>query len=145
MSLMFFFFFYGIGFAHVHCKQVPDERYYPPVEVFKGCCRQVKKGYPRTNSQRYYLSYIDRDGRENQSATVEPHLVAQMDTESPVLYQKTCLDYNFEKPVKVSDASYTVYVLFISQCLCLINFRIRWCNIRKSKETNVFTKLGKNF
>ncbi|XP_058226322.1 phosphatidylinositol 3,4,5-trisphosphate 3-phosphatase and protein-tyrosine-phosphatase PTEN1 isoform X1 [Rhododendron vialii] len=92
----------SVFFVVSELQEVPGERYYPPVEVFKGCCRQVKKGYPRTNSQRYYLSYIDRDGCENQSATVEPHLVAQMDTESPVLYQKTCLDYNFEKPVKVT-------------------------------------------
>lgn len=95
--------FFVLDFADVNCKQILGQRYYPPVEVFKSCCRQVKKGHSRTNSHRYYLSSIDRDGRGNQSAAVEPHLVAQMDTESPVLYQKTCLDYNFKKPVKVSE------------------------------------------
>ncbi|CAL5399102.1 unnamed protein product [Camellia sinensis] len=37
----------------------------------------------------------------SRSEPVEPHLVVQMDTESSVLYQKTCLDYCFEKPIKV--------------------------------------------
>ncbi|KAH7852394.1 hypothetical protein Vadar_024292 [Vaccinium darrowii] len=92
----------SVFFVVSELQEVPGQRYYPPVEVVKSCCRQVKKGYSRTNSHRYYLSYIDLDDSENHSAAIEPHLVAQMDTESPVLYQKTCLDSNFKKPVKVT-------------------------------------------
>ncbi|CAL5359917.1 unnamed protein product [Camellia sinensis] len=80
---------------------VPGQRYCPPVEVFKSCCREVKKGCVRPNSSRYYLSFVDQGGEGNRSEPVEPHLVVQMDTESSVLYQKTCLDYCFEKPIKV--------------------------------------------
>ncbi|KAL6994160.1 Phosphoric monoester hydrolase [Sarracenia purpurea var. burkii] len=86
----------------IHFNKVPGQRYYPPVEIFRSCCRKVKKGCSRPDSPCYYLSCIDRDEGGNQFKPVEPHLVVQMDTESPVLYQKTCLDYYFEKPVKLS-------------------------------------------
>ncbi|XP_028072481.1 phosphatidylinositol 3,4,5-trisphosphate 3-phosphatase and protein-tyrosine-phosphatase PTEN1-like [Camellia sinensis] len=73
--------------------KVPGQRYCPPVEVFKSCCREVKKGCVRPNSSRYYLSFVDQGGEGNRSEPVEPHLVVQMDTESSVpllfLYQKT--------------------------------------------------------
>ncbi|GFY82954.1 hypothetical protein Acr_02g0011940 [Actinidia rufa] len=91
---------------------VPGQQYYPPVEIFKSCCRKVKRGCPRPNSCRYYLSFIDRDEGANQSEPLEPHLVVQMDTENPVLYQKTCLDYYFEKPVKVSKQIYVALNVF---------------------------------
>ncbi|XP_052197910.1 phosphatidylinositol 3,4,5-trisphosphate 3-phosphatase and protein-tyrosine-phosphatase PTEN1 isoform X2 [Diospyros lotus] len=87
---------------HTDFKQIPGERYYPPVEVSKSCCRHAKKGCQRQNSNRYYLSFIERDEEGTESEPETPHLVVQMDTESPVLYQKNCLDYYFEKPVKVT-------------------------------------------
>ncbi|PSS35119.1 Phosphatidylinositol 3,4,5-trisphosphate 3-phosphatase and protein-tyrosine-phosphatase [Actinidia chinensis var. chinensis] len=92
----------SVFFVVSELLEVPGQQYYPPVEIFKSCCRKVKKGCPRPNSCRYYLSFVDQDEGANQSEPLEPHLVVQMDTENPVLYQKTCLDYYFEKPVKVT-------------------------------------------
>ncbi|XP_028061635.1 phosphatidylinositol 3,4,5-trisphosphate 3-phosphatase and protein-tyrosine-phosphatase PTEN1-like [Camellia sinensis] len=91
----------SVFFVVSELQEVPGQRYCPPVEVFKSCCREVKKGCVRPNSSRYYLSFVDQGGEGNRSEPVEPHLVVQMDTESSVLYQKTCLDYCFEKPIKV--------------------------------------------
>ncbi|THG02170.1 hypothetical protein TEA_004794 [Camellia sinensis var. sinensis] len=91
----------AVDIVQNHPCNVPRQRYCPPVEVFKSCCREVKKGCVRPNSSRYYLSFVDQGGEGNRSEPVEPHLVVQMDTESSVLYQKTCLDYCFEKPIKV--------------------------------------------
>lgn len=73
------------------------------MEVCRSCCREVKKGYQRTNSPRYYISTIpqgDEDGE--QSEIEEPRVVVQMDTESPAIYQKSCLDHYFDKPIQVS-------------------------------------------
>ncbi|KAL7221401.1 hypothetical protein ACSBR1_023375 [Camellia fascicularis] len=91
-----------VFFVVSELQEVPGQRYCPPVEVFKSCCREVKKGCVRPNSSRYYLSFVDQGGEGNRSEPVEPHLVVQMDTESSVLYQKTCLDYCFEKPIKLT-------------------------------------------
>ena len=33
----------------------------------------------------------------------EPRLVVQMDTESSIIDEKTCLDFYFDKPVRVSN------------------------------------------
>lgn len=71
------------------------------MEVTKGCCRPIKKGFQRNNSPRYYLSF-NRGEIVGESESEEPHVVVQMDTESPILYQKTCLDYYFDKPLHVS-------------------------------------------
>lgn len=61
------------------------------MEVCRSCCREVKKGYQRTNSPRYYISTIpqgDEDGE--QSEIEEPRVVVQMDTESPGNRRCTC-------------------------------------------------------
>ncbi|XP_057967726.1 phosphatidylinositol 3,4,5-trisphosphate 3-phosphatase and protein-tyrosine-phosphatase PTEN1 isoform X2 [Malania oleifera] len=81
-------------------QQIPGQLYRPPVEVSKSCCRQIRKGYQRPSSPRYYFSFIDCDEEENEQEM--PRLVVQMDTESPMLYQKTCLDYYFDKPLQVT-------------------------------------------
>ncbi|TYK25611.1 Phosphatidylinositol-3,4,5-trisphosphate 3-phosphatase and dual-specificity protein phosphatase PTEN [Cucumis melo var. makuwa] len=39
---------------------------------------------------------------EGNKSEVEPHLIVQMDTECSALYNKTCLDYNFEKPLPLT-------------------------------------------
>jgi len=72
------------------------------VEVCRSCCREVKKGYHRTNSPRYYISIPQGDEDGEQSEIEEPRVVVQMDTESPAIYQKSCLDHYFDKPIKVS-------------------------------------------
>uniref|UniRef100_A0A5B6ZHT1 Putative Calcium/lipid-binding (CaLB) phosphatase n=2 Tax=Davidia involucrata TaxID=16924 RepID=A0A5B6ZHT1_DAVIN len=91
-----------VFFVVSELQEVPGQQYCPPVELSKNCCRQIKKGFQRPNNPRYYLSFIEKDGEGKKSEVEEPRLVVQMDTEIPVLYQKTCLDYYFEKPVQVS-------------------------------------------
>ncbi|CAK9162966.1 unnamed protein product [Ilex paraguariensis] len=82
-------------------QNIPGQRYCPHAEVSKSWCRQIEKGYQRANSPRYYYSFIERD-EGKKPAREEPHLVVQMDTESSILYQKTCLDHYYEKPVQVT-------------------------------------------
>ncbi|XP_059642922.1 phosphatidylinositol 3,4,5-trisphosphate 3-phosphatase and protein-tyrosine-phosphatase PTEN1 [Cornus florida] len=93
-----------VFFVVTELQEVPGQRYCPPVEVAKSCCRRIEKGYQRPDSPRYYFSFIERDEDEEGEnlGLEEPRLVVQMDTESPVIYQKTCLDYYFEKPVQVN-------------------------------------------
>ncbi|KAF9591499.1 hypothetical protein IFM89_004553, partial [Coptis chinensis] len=81
---------------------VPNQLYQPCVEVTRSCCREIKKGYHRTNSPRYYLSFIESEEDDKKPETEAPRVVVQMDTESSVIYQKTCLDYYFEKPLQVT-------------------------------------------
>lgn len=85
------------------CLQIPNEVYRPPVEAYRGCCRQIEKRYQRNNSPRYYISILEGDKDGNQSETEEPRIVVQMDTESPAIYQKSCLDHYFDKPIQVSN------------------------------------------
>ena len=82
--------------------QIPNQLYRPPVEVAKSCCREIKKGCEANSSPRYFLSFVEGDEEGTTSESEEPRMVVQMDTESPVLYQKTCLDHHFNKPVRVS-------------------------------------------
>ncbi|XP_030547167.1 phosphatidylinositol 3,4,5-trisphosphate 3-phosphatase and protein-tyrosine-phosphatase PTEN1 [Rhodamnia argentea] len=91
----------SIFFVISELQEIPNQPYRPSMEVTKGCCRQIKKGFQRNNSPRYYLSF-DRGENVGESESEEPHVVVQMDTESPVLYQKTCLDYYFDKPLHVT-------------------------------------------
>ncbi|CAL5373015.1 unnamed protein product [Camellia sinensis] len=82
-------------------QQFPNNMPFPRPQKVDTVSREVKKGCVRPNNSRHYLSFVDQGGEGNRSELVEPHLVVQMDTESSVLYQKTCLDYCFEKPIKV--------------------------------------------
>ncbi|KAF5735571.1 hypothetical protein HS088_TW15G01079 [Tripterygium wilfordii] len=92
----------SVFFVVSELQKIPDHLYRPSVEVSKGCCRPIKKGYQRNNSPRYYISFVEDDGQGTKSALEEPHVVVQMDTESPMLYKKTCLDYYFDKPIRVT-------------------------------------------
>ncbi|XVF14349.1 hypothetical protein REPUB_Repub09cG0051400 [Reevesia pubescens] len=83
-------------------QEIPKQMYRPQVEVAKGCCREIKKGSDGNCSPRYFLSFVEGDEEGTTSESEEPHVVVQMDTESSVLYQKTCLDYHFNKPVRVN-------------------------------------------
>ncbi|GLU10979.1 hypothetical protein SLE2022_277530 [Rubroshorea leprosula] len=91
----------SVFFVVAMLQEIPNQSYRPAVEVFRGCCHEIKKGYQRTESPRYYLSFVEGDEGKN-AELEEPHVVVQMDTESSMLYQKTCLDYHFNKPVQVS-------------------------------------------
>ncbi|KAJ1401572.1 Tensin-type phosphatase domain, partial [Sesbania bispinosa] len=89
-----------IFFVISELQEVPNEVYRPPVEVNRSCCRQIKKGYQRNNSPRYYISILEGDEDGKQSEIEEPRVVVQMDTESPAIYQKSCLDHYFDKPIR---------------------------------------------
>ncbi|KAF4397603.1 hypothetical protein G4B88_027343 [Cannabis sativa] len=93
----------------------PPVLYRPPVEVARSCCRQIRKGYQRTESLKYFLNFIGsneeqeekpQEKEEEEEEVVEdqqkPPQVVQMDTESPVLYQKACLECYLQKPVQVT-------------------------------------------
>lgn len=88
--------FFVVSMLH----EVRGQRYWPPVEVAKGCCRPVQKGYQGSNSPRYYYSFVHVD--DEGEILEEPRVVAQMDTESSAIYQKNCLDCYFEKPIQVA-------------------------------------------
>lgn len=93
----------SVFFVVSEVQEIPGQRYRPSVEVSKSCCRRIKRGSQRSYSPRYFYSIVDEEGEDNkQQSTAEPRLVVQMDTESPILYQKTCLDCCFEKPIQVT-------------------------------------------
>lgn len=82
------------------------------MEITRSSCRQIKKGYQRNNSPRYYLSYIEGGEDGVESELEEPRVVVQMDTEDPAIYQKTCLDHYFDKPVQVSNEQNIILCVF---------------------------------
>ncbi|KAL3844629.1 hypothetical protein ACJIZ3_002032 [Penstemon smallii] len=82
-------------------QEITGQRYSPSTEVSRSCCRQIKKGCERSQSTRYYYSFIESEEEDKKDAT-EPHLVVQMDTESSIIYQKTCLGCFYEKPLQVT-------------------------------------------
>ena len=84
--------------------QIPGQLYRPPVEVAKSCLRPLKKGYQRNISPQYYISFTEGNEEEDDLKPAESRLIVQMDTESPIIYQKTTLDYYFDKPIRVSCA-----------------------------------------
>ncbi|XP_027353325.1 phosphatidylinositol 3,4,5-trisphosphate 3-phosphatase and protein-tyrosine-phosphatase PTEN1 [Abrus precatorius] len=110
-----------IFFVISELQEIPDEVYRPPVEAYRSCCRQIKKGYQRTNSPRYYISILEGDKDGNQSEIEEPRVVVQMDTESPAIYQKSCLDHYFDKPIQVTG---DVRVIFYEK---MIGGRLFYC------------------
>ncbi|KAK7295424.1 hypothetical protein RJT34_18332 [Clitoria ternatea] len=111
----------NIFFVISELQEVPNEVYRPPVEAYRSCCRRVKKGYQRNNSPRYYISILEGDGDGEQSEIEEPHVVVQMDTESPAIYQKSCLDHYFDKPMQVTG---DVRVIFYEK---MIGGRLFYC------------------
>ncbi|GAU19820.1 hypothetical protein TSUD_170470 [Trifolium subterraneum] len=100
---------------------IPNEVYRPPVEVYRSGCREVKKGYQRTQSPRYYISIPEGDEDGVTSELEEPRVVVQMDTESPAIYQKSCLDHYFDKPIQVTG---DVRVIFYEK---MIGGRLFYC------------------
>ncbi|CAD5333469.1 unnamed protein product [Arabidopsis thaliana] len=110
----------SVFFVVSELQEVPNEMYRPSVELARGCCRQFKKGYCRSSSPRYYISHVNCDSEEDEEVTdgEEPHLVVQMDTESSIIDEKTCLDFYFDKPVRVSgDIRITFYQKMIGSRL----------------------------
>lgn len=91
----------SIFFVVSEVQVVPGRQYHPPVELAKGCCRPIRKGYRRNCSPRYYISFIEDDEGEKRKKTEEAHVVVQMDTERPIIDQKNCAEFYFNKPVQV--------------------------------------------
>ncbi|XP_050227814.1 phosphatidylinositol 3,4,5-trisphosphate 3-phosphatase and protein-tyrosine-phosphatase PTEN1 [Mercurialis annua] len=89
----------SIFFVVSELQEVVGQNYRPPVELAKGCCRPIREGKQTSNSPRYYVSVIDQE--MNDSNSEEARVVVQMDTERPIIDQKTCLDYCFNKPVQI--------------------------------------------
>ncbi|KAK7394447.1 hypothetical protein VNO78_14975 [Psophocarpus tetragonolobus] len=110
-----------IFFVISELHEIPNEVYRPPVETYRSCCRQVKKGYQRNNSPRYYISVLEGDKDGKQPEIEEPRIVVQMDTESPAIYQKSCLDHYFDKPIQVTG---DVRVIFYEK---MIGGRLFYC------------------
>jgi len=92
----------SVLFVVSELREVPSQLYQPAVEIARNYCRPVKRGYCRTSSPRYYLSFLGKDEDERKIDQEQPHVVVQMDTERSVSYKKTCLDYYFEKPLQVA-------------------------------------------
>lgn len=96
----------AIYFVVSEMQEIPEQLYRPASEVTRSCCRRVKKGYQRTASFQYYLSFIESDEEEKKIKSSElekPQCVLQMDTESPILYQNNShLDCCFDRPVQVT-------------------------------------------
>lgn len=92
----------SVLFVVSELREVPSQLYQPAVEIARNYCRPVKRGYYRTSSPRYYLSFLGKDEDERKIDQEQPHVVVQMDTERSVSYKKTCLDYYFEKPLQVA-------------------------------------------
>ncbi|CAN1322530.1 Phosphatidylinositol 3,4,5-trisphosphate 3-phosphatase and protein-tyrosine-phosphatase PTEN1 [Linum perenne] len=90
----------SVFFVVSELQEVSGQMYRPSVEIVKSSCRQVRQGYHRSYSPRYYVSFVEEDGEGRNLNSDEPHFVVQMDTESPMIYQKICLDHHFEKPVQ---------------------------------------------
>ncbi|KAE8734503.1 hypothetical protein F3Y22_tig00000764pilonHSYRG00191 [Hibiscus syriacus] len=108
----------SVFFVVSELQEIPDQMYRPQVEVAKSCSREIKKGSEGNCSPRYFLSYVEGDKKGDAPESKGPRFVVQMDTESPVLYQKNCLDYCFTKPVEVSHLHlYTIEVRCVRRCV----------------------------
>ncbi|CAK7323004.1 unnamed protein product [Dovyalis caffra] len=92
----------SVFFVVSELQEIPGQLYRPPVEVAKSCLRPIKKGYQRNNSPRYYISFTEGNEEEEDLKPPESRLIIQMDTESPIIYQKTTLDHYFDTPIQVN-------------------------------------------
>ncbi|KAH8483608.1 hypothetical protein H0E87_028130 [Populus deltoides] len=93
----------SVFFVVSELQEIPGQLYRPSVEVAKSCLRPIIKGYQRNSSPQYYISFTEGNEEEEEEdlKPAESRLIVQMDTESPIIYQKTTLDYYFDKPIRV--------------------------------------------
>ncbi|KAJ8427798.1 hypothetical protein Cgig2_025816 [Carnegiea gigantea] len=90
----------AVFFVVAQLHEVPGQKYWAPVEVVRGCCRQIKRNQRRRGTRYYpFMNTVEEEGVMNSD---NPRVIAQMDTEKPVIYEKVCLEYNFDKPLTVS-------------------------------------------
>ncbi|XP_043723312.1 phosphatidylinositol 3,4,5-trisphosphate 3-phosphatase and protein-tyrosine-phosphatase PTEN1 [Telopea speciosissima] len=92
----------SVFFVVTELQEIPGQLYSPSMEVARSCCRPLKLGYQRSNSPRYYLSFIDNDEEGKEPEKEAPHVVEQMDTEKSFIYHENCLEYYFDKPLRVT-------------------------------------------
>ncbi|KAG6742928.1 hypothetical protein POTOM_053872 [Populus tomentosa] len=93
----------SVFFVVSELQEIPGQLYRPSVEVAKSCLRPIIEGYQRNSSPQYYISFTEGNEEEEEAALkpAESRLIVQMDTESPIIYQKTTLDYYFDEPIRV--------------------------------------------
>jgi phosphatidylinositol-3,4,5-trisphosphate 3-phosphatase/dual-specificity protein phosphatase PTEN len=91
-------------------RQKPGQLYHPAVELARNYCRVLQKGSQRKMSPRYDFSFLHNDGNEKKGDSEQPDFVVHMCTESSIINKKTCLDYNFDKPLSVKLS--TFHLLF---------------------------------
>ncbi|XP_047959902.1 phosphatidylinositol 3,4,5-trisphosphate 3-phosphatase and protein-tyrosine-phosphatase PTEN1 [Salvia hispanica] len=80
-------------------QEKPEQRYRPSVEVSKACCRRIGTDNEKSYESRYYYSFVEGNDEKKDE---EPRLVVQMDTESSIIYKKTCLGHHYEKPLPLT-------------------------------------------
>ncbi|XP_051117670.1 phosphatidylinositol 3,4,5-trisphosphate 3-phosphatase and protein-tyrosine-phosphatase PTEN1 [Andrographis paniculata] len=110
-------------------QEVPGQRYRPPAEVIKSCCRRIKN-HDQCNKPRYYYSFVEgEEGEEGKKEVSEPRLVVQMDTESSMIYQKTCLGCQYDEPVRIQgDVRIIFYERLIGGRLFYVCFNTAFIN-----------------
>ncbi|KAL3568030.1 hypothetical protein D5086_030681 [Populus alba] len=92
----------SVFFVVSELQEIPGQLYRPSVEVAKSCLRPIIEGYQRNSSPQYYISFTEGNEEEEEALKpAESRLIVQMDTESPIIYQKTTLDYYFDEPIRV--------------------------------------------
>ncbi|XP_057818188.2 phosphatidylinositol 3,4,5-trisphosphate 3-phosphatase and protein-tyrosine-phosphatase PTEN1 [Cryptomeria japonica] len=91
-----------VQFVIQEIREKSGQLYQPAVEVVRDYCRKVQKGSQKIMNPRYYLSFLHNDNDEKKKDEEQPHFVVQMDTESSIIDKKTCLDYNFDKPLLIT-------------------------------------------
>lgn len=87
-----------VKFVIQEIREKPGQLYQPAVELARNYCRALQKGIQRT----YDFSFLHNDANEKKGDGEQPDFVVQMCTESPTINNKTCLDYNFDKPISVT-------------------------------------------
>ncbi|KAJ6866911.1 phosphatidylinositol 3,4,5-trisphosphate 3-phosphatase and protein-tyrosine-phosphatase PTEN1 [Populus alba x Populus x berolinensis] len=92
----------SVFFVVSELQEIPGQLYRPSVEVAKSCLRPIIEGCQRNSSPQYYISFTEGNEEEEEALKpAESRLIVQMDTESPIIYQKTTLDYYFDEPIRV--------------------------------------------
>jgi len=91
-----------VKFVIQEIREKPGQLYHPAVELARNYCRVLQKGSQRKMSPSYDFSFLHNDGNEKKGDSEQPDFVVQMCTESSIIYKKTCLDYNFDKPLSVT-------------------------------------------
>lgn len=91
-----------VKFVIQEIREKPGQLYQPAVELARNYCRALQKRNQRTTGPQYDFSFLHNDGNEKKGDGEQPDFVVQMCTESPIIYKKTYLDHNFDKPLSLT-------------------------------------------